>query len=313
MSQFPVETGDLQSLAEGVNYLLSGPGGLGQNFSGFSNSESAYITGNFRKPYTQPTVADLYVPTIALSSAEMLDERTFKYTFTSAQAAPPFSLGNGLSISGFTDDIYNTYPSSNPNRNSNLSQIGVVQCTTTYVIVRSVVPEPVHAPESSAGSVFYYNTAELGPGGDPLNDANFIGTDCDVRVTVNGGTDRVFISGQMTLDLTYEVTGATELYVVVEIDRYFGFVNNDPSNPDFLFNFDQTVAYKLYTYNVTAGTGTIPTIETIFSTILDEPDPGFYRYFINIGLASDANTIADAQFTVGQVGLRDLSAQVVKQ
>jgi hypothetical protein len=313
MSQFPIETQDIQGLADGVNYLLSGPGGLGQNFAGFSSSDPAYITGNFRKPYTQPSVANLYVSTIALNRAEMLDERTFKYTFTSAQAAPPFSLGNGLSISGFTDNIYNTYPNSNPNRNSTLGQIGVVQCTTTYVIVRSIVAVTVHAPEISAGSVFYYSTADLGPGGDPINDANFIGTDCDVRVTVSGGTDRVFISGQMTLDLTYAVTGATELYVVVEIDRYFGFLNNDPNNPDFLFNFDRTVAYKLYTYNVTAGTGSIPTIETIFSTILDEPDPGFYRYFINLGLASDASVIANAQFTVGQVGLRDLSAQVVKQ
>jgi hypothetical protein len=312
MSKFPVEKTDDEGIIDAVNYLLSGPGGLGQNFAGFSNSDPAYVTGNFRKPYTQPTLADLYVASINLSGAEMLDERTFKYTFASTQAAPPFSLGNGLSISGFTDDIYNTYPSSNPNRNGNLSQIGVVQCTTDYFIVRANTTLPLHAPETAAASVFYYSTAASATS-DPVNLANFIGTDCDVRVTIQGSTDRVFISGQMTVELTYEAAVDTEFVVVVEIDRYAGSINNDPTNPDYIFDFDSTVAYKIYTFNVTAGTGTLDPIETVFATILDQPTPGYYRYFINLGLGSDQSDIEDAQFTIADVGLRDLSAQVVKQ
>lgn len=307
---YPVS--DQQSIIDGVNYLLSGPAGLGQNFGGFTNSEPAYVTGNFRKPYSQTTTADLYVAAITLSSAEMLDSRTFKYTFASTQPSVPFSLGNGLSISGFTDNIYNTYPSSNDDRNRNLSQIGVIECTTDYVIVRSVVVESIHAPESAAGSVFFYSTASNATG-DPLNDANFVTTDCDVRVTVQGGSERVFVGGQLDLTLSYDTVGSANLAVVVEIDRYFGFTNNDPTNPDFLFNFDTTLAYKIYNYSVGAGTGTLNPIETIFTTIVDNPPPGYYRYFIQVGLASDTASITDTQFTTAEINLRNLSAQVVKQ
>lgn len=310
MSQYPVESDE--QLFQAVNYLLSGPGGLGQSFNGFKSSEPAYLTGNFRRPYTQSTTANLYVPAVTLSKAEMLSDRVFKYTFASTQPSAPFSIGQGLSISGFTDNIYNTYPSSNPNRNRNLGQIGVVQCTTDYVIIRSIVVETIHAPEFATGSAFFYST-EPDAIVDPVNDANFIATDCDVRVTVQGGSERVFVGGQIAITLDYECTAATEFAVVVEIDRYFGFTNNDPTNPDYLFNFDGTVAYKIYNFSVTAGTGTLPVIDQIFTTLIDDPAPGYYRYFINIGLASDQANITDAQITTAEVDLRNISVQVVKQ
>lgn len=310
MSQYPVESDE--QLFQAINYLLSGPGGLGQSFDGFTSSESAYATGNFRKPYTQTTTAKLYVPVITLSRAEMLDGRTFKYTFASTQPSAPFSLGQGLSISGFTDNIYNTYPPSNTNRNSNLVQIGVIQCTTDYVVIRSVVSTTVHAAENAVGSVFFYSTAKDATA-DPVNDANFIATDCDVRVTVTGGNERVFVGGQLDVVLSYTATASTDFAVVVEIDRYFGFTNNDPTNPDYLFNFDATVAYKVFNYSVSAGTGTLSAINQVFTTLVDNPPKGYYRYFIQVGLASNAANIQDAQFTTAQVGLRNLSAQVVKQ
>lgn len=311
MSQYPVESDE--QLFQAVNYLLSGPGGLGQSFGGFNSSETYYLTGNFRKPYSQTGTASLYVAPITLSSAEMLDSRTFKYTFAAAQPSAPFAPGNGISISGFTDNIYNTYPPSNLYRNTDLGQIGVVECTTTYFVLRSVVPTTIHPPEYTAGSAFYYSTSADGYS-DPLNLSNFVTTDCDVRVTVQGGNERVFVAGQLTLDLAYDLAKQHDLAVVVEIDRYFGFTNNDPTNPDFLFNFDATIAYKIYDFPNQNNIGSLPTIETVFSTIVDNPPPGYYRYFIQIGLTSDAieADILDAQFTTAQVGLRALSAQVVK-
>ena len=48
MAQYPVE--DTAGLFEAVNYLLSGPSGLGQNFQGFSSYQPAYVTGTFRQP-----------------------------------------------------------------------------------------------------------------------------------------------------------------------------------------------------------------------------------------------------------------------
>lgn len=312
MSKFPIESSDQEGIRDAVNYLLSGPGGLGQDFQGFNSSETAYITGNFRKPYSQTTVAELYVAAITLSKAEMLDSRTFKYTFAAAQPSAPFSLGNGLSISGFTDNIYNTYPPANTDRNENLGQIGVIECTTTYFIVRSIVDTALHAAEFAAGSVFFYSTAPDAYS-DPVNLANFVTTDCDVRVNVTGGNERVFVAGQMTLQLDSLTSSATDMAIVVEIDRYFGFTNNDPTNPDYLFNFDRTLAYKIYNFSAGLGSDSTPEYETVFSTIVDNPPPGYYRYFIQIGLASNDPDITVAQFTQGTMGLRSLSAQVVKQ
>jgi hypothetical protein len=309
--QFPIQSGNEQDILDGLNYVLSGPASLGQSFNGTVGSETVYLTGNFRKPYTQPTTAKLYVPEIDLSRAEMLDSRTFKYTFTTTQAAPPFSNGNGLSIFGFTNDIYNTYPSSNPNRNQNLSQVGVVECTVDYVIVVSVVPTTVAAPETTAAKVFYYSTSIDVT--DPLNDDSFVQTDGDVRVNVTGGGERVVLGGQTELMLNYICTTPVTFYLVVELDRYYGFNNNDPTNPDYLFNFDSTLAYKIYPYSVTAGTGTIGPISTYFTSVLDNPPKGLWRYFINIGFGSDAATIPEFQITEATVALRMLTAQVLKQ
>jgi len=54
MAQFPVEFArkDSESLVEAINYALSGPAGLGQNFSGFSDSFTAWLRGNIRTPTT---------------------------------------------------------------------------------------------------------------------------------------------------------------------------------------------------------------------------------------------------------------------
>jgi len=54
MAQFPVEYArkDSESLVEAINYALSGPSGLGQNFNGFSDSFTAWLRGNVRQPAT---------------------------------------------------------------------------------------------------------------------------------------------------------------------------------------------------------------------------------------------------------------------
>ena len=94
IAKYPVDVGDDEGILDAINYLLSGPAGLGQNFAGFSSYTPAYVTGNFRTPFAQTTPAALYVPPIALNNAQQLDDRTIKYTFTSAQPTPPFALGN---------------------------------------------------------------------------------------------------------------------------------------------------------------------------------------------------------------------------
>ena len=59
MSQYPINTP--QGLYEAVNYLASGPSGLGQAFQGFSDYNTAYLTGNYRLPFTVLTTTNLHL------------------------------------------------------------------------------------------------------------------------------------------------------------------------------------------------------------------------------------------------------------
>ena len=52
MSKFPVETADAEGVTDALNYLLSGPGGLGQDFQGYEQWTPGWLTANFRVPYT---------------------------------------------------------------------------------------------------------------------------------------------------------------------------------------------------------------------------------------------------------------------
>lgn len=285
MSQFPINTED--GLYEAINYLAAGPQGLGQNFAGFSSYATAYLTGNYRIPFTQPTLANLYVPNIALGVSEMLDGRTWKFWFASTQATAPFSPGNIITVTGVTDSYYDgTY-----------SPIGVVECTVDYVIARTNTSYAIVSP-SSGGDVY-------------LNTSGYMSSDCNARVTVTGGSDRVFISAQLDNTISYIVsTGSDDLIYTVAVNRYKGYINNDPINPDYIFDLDSTVALKTYTYTGLSGTGTLNLNETIFTTLLDEPDPGYYWYILEVEFTS---TGGNAGPTSCQFGLRSLAAQVVKE
>jgi len=296
ISKYPIETSDSEGIVDAINYLLSGPSGLGQNFAGFSSYTPAYLTGNFRIPFSQVNPAALYVPPIPLSNAQQLDDRTIKYTFASAQPSPPFALGNGLTIFGVTPSDYNS-------NQLDLVQIGVVECTTTYVIVRN--RDPIATP---LGPYVSGGDVELSTTGNFYNS-----TDCDVRVTVTGGSDRVFVSGQLENLISYEVfTAPAILTYGVRIERYLGEPNNNPTNPDFIFDPVATIVEKLYYFTIpTVGPGTLSLQETIFSTLVDEPDPGFYRYILEVKFRN--NLGGDLQVTSSEVSLRSIAAQVVKQ
>lgn len=298
MAKFPVEISDTEGIVDAVNNLLSGPGGLGQNFAGFSSYAPAYLTGNFRIPFTQDSIADLYVTPINLSNAEQLDDRTIKYTFAAAQPTPPFALGNGLSVTGITPSTYNS--SSLSAAGYPITQIGVVECTTTYVIVRTrnAITTPLGS-YVSGGQIFYYSMD------------TYLSTDCDVRVTVTGGTDRVFISGQLDETIGYDIlSGTGNLTVYVALNRYVGVINNDPVNPDYIFDLDETVAEKTYNYTGLTGTGTLDLIETVFATVLDQPAPGYYRYILEVYFEGSTSNV---QIVTDEFGLRSISSQVVKQ
>jgi hypothetical protein len=285
MAQYPVNTP--QGLYAAVNYLASGPSGLGQNFQGFSDYTTVYQTGNYRLPFTQANTANIFVANVTCANAVALNGNTFQFNFANTQPNPPFALGSPITSIGFSnvdDDFWNGY----------WGPIGVVSCSTSNVIVRTSQTY-ANVPSVTTGNVQYDSTGAL------------LSTDCNARVTVQGGTDTVFISAQLTDTINY--IGSGNLTYTVDVNRYVGFTNNDPTNPDYLFTFDATVSQKIYTYSNLTGPGTLNQVETIFNTVLDQPSPNYYWYIVEVEFDVD-NTL---QIQQSELGLRSLTAQVMKQ
>lgn len=468
MSQYPVESDE--QLYQAVNYLLSGPGGLGQDFNGVQQWAPGWITGNFRIPYTQNSVnhnctgtsgdtfvscnpdalgvavgmtvhgygiasgttvtsigsgtatgvqvnlsaaitedidndlyfypvviPQLYIAPIALGTSTLLDPQTWKFEFATPQAAPPFARGNPIivanvksastspkgsyptsfSLSGTkavlgTETTYSNifpttltgsgsgyevsitltatgavaYSDSNTNisresRGSNYgvgdtllipgtslggtspandltltitktssiydgeyAPVGVVDCTTTYVIAKTTASYSADAT-GTGGTVEYYQTSSV-PSVFALS------TDCNSKIVVNGGTDRVFISAQLTNQISYQATTSSDLNYAVAINRYKGFPNNDVTNPGYLFILDKLIAKKVYSIPSLNGTGTLDEIDTVFSTFPDSGiTPGYYWYIMDVSF--QVTNGGDLQVTQSQLGLRSMSTQVVKQ
>ena len=315
MAKYPVENTDKDGIVDAVNNLLSGPSGLGQNFAGFTNppiqyadtpdaiatNTPAYLTGNFRTPFTNGSAATkTYVAPIPLAFSEYIDSRTCKFTFASTQATPPFAIGNPIIV----QDVNSDY-------NGRQSPTGVVECTTQYVIAR-INGDGKTYPPAGGGSVYY----------DAFFNGALVSTDCQAKVTVNGGTDRVFISGQLNNLLSYTATTDSEFEYTVMITRRTASPNNDPINPDFIFVDATTVAVKNYFFKVPAGSGTFPPldpnsyytqsppVETIFTSIIDTPGLGYYWYILEVEI--DVKD-GDVVFTQNKFTNRSMSVQVVKQ
>jgi hypothetical protein len=295
MSKFPVEISDKEGIVDAVNYLLSGPQGLGQSFSGFSASDPGFVTGNFRVPYGATSGVKLYVPPIALSTAEMLDGATYKFTFAAAEPTPPFKLGNNIEVAGVADSWYN----------DSYTQIGVIECTTTYVVAR--------------GSGTFYEIVPPSTGGTVTRETagSFISTECNAKVTVTSATDRVFISGQINNLISVAATTTSTLMYQVLINRYRGYPNTDPTNPGFLFDLDgvnATIAYRDYTFQIDpvapVNYPLLPETDTIFASVIDSPGPGYYWYILEI-LFQPAG--GDVQPEYSETYYRGFTAQVVKQ
>jgi hypothetical protein len=301
MASYPVEAADTSGIVDAVNNLLSGPSGLGQDFGGFSSYQTAYITGNFRTPYSTTTPTSLYVPPVNLATASQPSGDTFAFTFASPlPTQPPFVQGQGVTISGVADSYYNdTY-----------NTIGVASCTTTDLILRARGQFLPLQPPSTGGTARYDRTSPTGP----VNpESTFVlSTDCNVKVVVTGGTDRVFVAAQLLNTISYVQTSTSDLVYTVAIDRYKGFPNEDVINPGFFFSFDERVAQQIQTFTgVTGTTGTLPLQNTIFGTLVDANiAPGYYWYLLNVDFY---RTTGDIRVTTCELAQRSMTAQVVKQ
>lgn len=294
------DSGVQQLIEDSVDYLMSGPAGLGQNFSGISSYTPAYLTGTFRAPYTVPidTVPppQLTVPYITITNITPVnidpvtgETRHIQVDFT-AQATPPFTQGRTATIYDVDPSFYNDD-----------YVFGVVTCTTSSVLLQTRRPYvwPAYVSGGYIGEEF----------------VGFeIDTDCLATVTVTGPTDIVFVSAQLNdMDIAYTCSGASEFNIRVAIERYRAFPTIYAEDPEYVYDFDGTVSEQTQSFSV-AASGTVSITPAIFTTVLDSPSFGLYRYYLAVYFEDVSDPpVGDATPDTMTVGLRSLTAQVIKQ
>jgi hypothetical protein len=262
MSQFPVE--NEPGLYEGVNYLLSGPAGLGQNFEGFASYTPAYVRPALRAPFTIPLDTtqnpDWYVEPLAIGNIVALDTNSFRVDYATTQSPAPFSAGDYVTIADVSD-------SSDTSGETFNGSYTVLSGNTTSIV---------------CGTSTAYNWATYDSGGEVGRDWTDArtSTDCNALVTIFGPTDRAFISAQLQMNFGWEVSEAdSEFDVNVYINRYRAFpVIGQPGQV--VFQFDQTITQRRYHY-VESGNGS-DSLDTIFTTAIDSPNFGYYWYILEI-------------------------------
>jgi hypothetical protein len=173
----------------------------------------------------------------------------------------------------------------------------VLTCSTSSVILQTQGSYTWPAYVSS-GTIQKNNA--LGP----------VSSDANARVTVQGPTQLVFISSQLTLDFTYTCTTASTFDVVVQINRYRGSIDTSQAGAvDYLFEYDATISEQSHSYSTTSS-GSASAGQNIFTTVLDQPSFGYYWYIAEVVFTSKTGNAKPGTFTVG---LRSLTAQVIKQ
>jgi hypothetical protein len=409
MAQFPIVS--QEGLFEAVNYLASGPAGLGQNFDGFSAYQPAYMTGQFRQPYTVSTattsIPQWYVAPINITAINPIFITTgttttqFIEVFFTAQPKIPFSQGDSIFIDGVIDNNSGV-PTDNAHLTLSGNRVAVTATTTFKNISPTIISGSGTGPISldialytttattySTGTTVSTNTyitvntddnddyidgngfvpgnqlkvtGNLLGGTTPANDltitlnsvssfyndsytsgvllcstssvilqtrnlyawptyissgtiqknqsAGAVSTDANARVTVQGPTQIVFISSQLTLDFTYTCSTASTFDVLVQINRYRGFIDTAGQGAvDYLFDYEATVSEQSHSYSSTSS-GSASAGQNIFTTVLDQPSFGYFWYLAEVVFNPKTGNAKPETFTVG---LRSLTAQVIKQ
>ena len=270
-----------QEIEDYVEYLMSGPAGLGQNFSGASAYTPAYLTGTIRAPFTVPITTtpppQLTIGPIAITNITVLainvggQSRNIQIDFT-AQAEPPFQQGQSCRVSNTVAD------GDDPNFYNGFYGRSIVSCTTSSLVLQSRIfyTWPAYV---SGGDVSLSSVSFIDGDGDPDN--TNISSDTFGTVTVTGPTDIVFVAAQLALDFTYTCTTASEWDITVKINRYYGSPPDDPLDPSIVFIEDATISEQTTHYSESTS-GTASAGQNIFTTVLDTPSFGLYRYFAEV-------------------------------
>ena len=104
---YPLNEGSV--LVDAVNYLLSGPGGLGQNFAGLSSIDLNYIRPSTGNPPNIRPILSTYNSNLvyarAFNNAVIVGSNPTKqvtFTFTTAFTNVPFQFGDAFVVSDLT-------------------------------------------------------------------------------------------------------------------------------------------------------------------------------------------------------------------
>ena len=270
ISKYPLDKGDQEGITDAVNYLLSGPSGLGQNFQGFSAYLPAYIRPSSRQPWSLPVDTTLD-PSIYLSlfvtdiqPVGGNPSNSIIVTFSVAFATPPFQFGDRLDLIGINETGGDT--SYNGGGNT------VFECTTTTVTFTYQ---------------YTYNWPTYNGGGTVGR--NFINyendTDCNARVTVSGATTQVFVSAQLNLEWVVNCLATNDYSVTTKILRLAGQPSVTPGSSEYNFTDTVVVSEKTFDFHaVYSGELSTDRLESIFTTVLDGPNLafGYYWYILAV-------------------------------
>lgn len=290
MAKFPVESDDNVGVIDALNYLLAGPQGLGQDFSGQSFSTESYLLGNHRPPFTQPGFAYLFHTLGTNYATASQTGQLITFTFNSPLTSVDFSLGQPLIIYDASNVIQTLL-------NNDISLTGVIATSNTSVTVRTssnfvYFPTPQPNYRVTLDLFRSYTSTEAQQ------------TDCIAYATVTSNTDRVFVTGQLAA--VVDLTGAgTQFTLKFQITRY----KATTLNTDGSYNFvkDKVIANQVLTY--TTSGQLFPTVS--FTPIIDTPLPGYYYYGLEVVIAR--NLGSSYEVLDFRLENRNLSCQVVKQ
>ena len=301
--QMPIEIDDSQAINDALNYLLSGPAGLGQNFEGFGAYLPAYLRPSGKQPWSLPITSTLNtsiylsLPISNITPVGGNPSALLTVTFATPQPTPPFQFGDIIDIIGVVE--------TGSDQSLNGKEDIVYSCTTTEAVIGYSGDFPA----------FTWNTYVSGGtiGRDYMHFE--LDTDCNAHVTVTGATTQVFISAQLNLAWDYTCNVESDYDIAISIYRRRGFPSTTPGSKEYLFDNPVLVSEKTYTRHVTFGTGN-DNLEAIFTTVLDGPNLDFGYYWYQLAVQFNTTSLAPPyDVEIGQVttGLRSLTAQVIKQ
>lgn len=277
VAKYPVEISDSEGIVDAVNYLMSGPAGLGQNFNGFSASQLSYLRFSTKQPWSLPGSSTLngecYLsrPINNITIVGGNPSSLITCTFTTSFADVPFQFGDRL-------NIFNVTQSGSDTSYNNINFL-VYSCTTTDVTIGL----------EDFPSVTWNSYISGGTIGRNFMDIAENNTDCNATVTVQGPTDKVFISSTFNMKYGYVCNTVSDYDVVFTITRYKGSPSKTPGSSEYVFGDGVAITRQLIA-KTPAGIGFFQdTAEINFSTILDGPnlDFGYYLYVLQVGFNSE--------------------------